>query len=215
MIIKANQPSTDTAPGQIALEELAVLAGSRDEGLRAEAARIVAEAKNEAEQIRREAAEQGRREGEQAAREQFANEQAEHWSTFVPALEEAVEQIQHARQAWLRHWEKTAVGVAVSIAERVLRRELVHQPDVPVDLAREALELAAGSDRVRVLLSPADHQALADRIESLAGQMGTLGTVEIVPDASISPGGCRVETRFGAIDQQFETQLARIEQELA
>ena len=37
---------------------------------------------------------------------------------------------------------------------------------------------------------------------------------EIMADAEITPGGCRVETRFGVIDQQFEAQLQRIEEEL-
>ena len=37
---------------------------------------------------------------------------------------------------------------------------------------------------------------------------------EITADATISRGGCRVETRFGTIDQQFESQLKRIEEEL-
>jgi flagellar biosynthesis/type III secretory pathway protein FliH len=36
----------------------------------------------------------------------------------------------------------------------------------------------------------------------------------VVADPQVSLGGCRVETRFGVIDQQFEAQLARIEQEL-
>ena len=37
---------------------------------------------------------------------------------------------------------------------------------------------------------------------------------EIIAEASVSPGGCRVETRFGTIDQTFEAQLARVEEEL-
>jgi len=44
--------------------------------------------------------------------------------------------------------------------------------------------------------------------------MSGLGDTQIIPDAAISRGGCRVETRFGAIDQTFEAQLARIEEEL-
>ena len=44
--------------------------------------------------------------------------------------------------------------------------------------------------------------------------MAGLGETQIVADAAISPGGCRVETRFGAIDQTFEAQLARVEEEL-
>ncbi len=44
--------------------------------------------------------------------------------------------------------------------------------------------------------------------------MSGLGETQIVADASVSPGGCRVETRFGSIDQTFEAQLARVEEEL-
>jgi flagellar biosynthesis/type III secretory pathway protein FliH len=36
----------------------------------------------------------------------------------------------------------------------------------------------------------------------------------LVSDATVTAGGCRVETRFGTIDQQFEAQLARVEEEL-
>ena len=45
--------------------------------------------------------------------------------------------------------------------------------------------------------------------------MSGLGETQIVADASVSPGGCRVETRFGTVDQTFEAQLARVEEESA
>jgi flagellar assembly protein FliH len=41
-----------------------------------------------------------------------------------------------------------------------------------------------------------------------------LAGAELSGDPQISPGGCRVETQFGTIDQQFESQLKRIEEEL-
>jgi flagellar assembly protein FliH len=41
-----------------------------------------------------------------------------------------------------------------------------------------------------------------------------LAPAEMIADPEISPGGCRIETLHGAIDQQFESQLARIEEEL-
>ena len=37
---------------------------------------------------------------------------------------------------------------------------------------------------------------------------------ELAADENISPGGCRVETEHGSIDQQIEAQLARILEEL-
>ena len=44
--------------------------------------------------------------------------------------------------------------------------------------------------------------------------MSALGDAEVIADAAIGQGGCRVETRFGTIDQQFESQLKRIAEEL-
>jgi flagellar biosynthesis/type III secretory pathway protein FliH len=41
-----------------------------------------------------------------------------------------------------------------------------------------------------------------------------LGTCELAADPAITPGGCRVETAFGEIDQRIETQIRRIEEEL-
>jgi flagellar assembly protein FliH len=68
---------------------------------------------------------------------------------------------------------------------------------------------------VRLHLNPADHASLGSQVQRLLMETSGLGPTEIVADAAITAGGCRVETRFGVIDQQFEVQLARIEEELA
>ena len=81
-------------------------------------------------------------------------------------------------------------------------------------LIREALELAAGSAHVRLHLHPDDHKALGGQVQLLATAISGLGEAEVIADAGVSRGGCRVETRFGTIDQQFEAQLDRIEEEL-
>jgi len=214
MIIKASNPDPSHQPVALDLADVPADPPSRGPSLRGEAARIIADAKRQAERLRREAVAQGRREGQRAAREESARRQDEQCATLVPTLNHLVDELRHARQDWLAHWEKTAVGLAVAIARRVLRRELAAHPEVSPELVREALELAAGNGRVRVLLSPADHRSLGPRLADLAGRLGELGPVEVSADEAISPGGCRVETRFGIIDQQFEAQLARIEEEL-
>ena len=81
-------------------------------------------------------------------------------------------------------------------------------------LVREALELAAGSAQIRIHLNPEDRQALGRQVQMLVQEMSGLGAAEMIADAGCRRGGCRVETRFGTIDQQFEAQLARIEEEL-
>jgi flagellar assembly protein FliH len=63
-------------------------------------------------------------------------------------------------------------------------------------------------------MHPHDLAALGDQIERVVAQISRVGNVEVLADATIERGGCRVETRFGSIDQQFAAQLERIEEEL-
>jgi flagellar assembly protein FliH len=214
-IIKANDSGARVRPWAADLAELAGRDDPSQDWLEREAARIIATAKRQAEQIRRQAAAEGRREGRRAARRVLARRAAERWATLMPAMENAVREVRDTKQAWLSRWEADAVHVAVAIAERVVRRELAKQPDIPLALVREALELAAGSDQIRVCLNPADHQSLGPRVDAIARELAGLGSVEVVADAAVSPGGCHVETRHGVIDQRFEAQLARIEEELS
>ncbi len=79
---------------------------------------------------------------------------------------------------------------------------------------REALEMAAGSSQITVRMHPEDHKTLSSQLARFAQETARLATLEIVPDPAITRGGCRLETRHGAIDQQLEAQLARIESEL-
>lgn len=217
-IIKAADHPSAAQRVAFNFEDLAASAGAYLEQVRARAAQILARAQQDAVAIRQQAEREGRQ-AAQAAVEQMVQQRAqEHLSrqlqTLLPALRQMVQDLRDARHAWLAHWERSAVRVASAIAARLIRREVSKTPQIALALVREALELAAGAPQVRVHLNPADHQALAGELHSLSGELVALGAPEWIADPQITPGGCRVETRFGAIDQQFEAQLARIEEEL-
>ncbi len=191
-------------------DDIAAKAESYLDTVRVEAGRIVEAARQEAEAIRQQAQQQGHQAAMQAVEQMIAKQ----LSTVLPALRQTIQDIQHAKQAWLTHWEASAVHVAAAIAERLIRGELNDRPEITLTLLREALELAAGSSQLRIHINPDDHQAIGGQVEMLVGELATLTSAEIVPDARITRGGCRVETSFGVIDQQFEAQLKRIEEEL-
>ena len=190
--------------------DMAVEADRRLSKYHDEAVAIVEKAKREAEQIKQQAQAEGRR----AAAEEITRQLQQQLATLMPAMRKTVEDIKHSKQAWLAHWEKSGVHLATAIAERLIRRHIPAEPDLTLTLVREALELAAGSAKIRVHLNPADCQALGSQVESVAKELSGLAPAELVANHKISPGGVRVETEFGVIDQQFEAQLARIEEEL-
>jgi flagellar assembly protein FliH len=174
--------------------------------VRVEAAKIVVKAQQEAAAVRARAQAEGMNDVEQVIQKQLA--------TVISALRQAILDIHQAKQAWLAQWEASAIHLAAEIAKRLIRGELSRQPQIPLTLIREALQLAAGGGEVRLVLNPADHQALSRQVQLLVDEMAGLGETQVVADAAVSPGGCRVETRFGVLDQTFEAQLARVEEEL-
>lgn len=178
--------------------------------VRTDAAHLVAQAETEAEAIRRRAADEGRRTATLEIDEMVEKQVA----PALKALDRTVAELKQAKQAWLAHWETAAVRLSAAMAAKIVRRELRDRPEITLSLVREALELAAGSPDVRLQLNPSDYQSLNDETRRITKSMSALGKAEIVADESVGPGGCRVETRFGTIDQRIESQLNRIVEEL-
>jgi flagellar assembly protein FliH len=133
---------------------------------------------------------------------------------LLPALEESITSIQHSRATWLRHWEQNTVRLSIAIAERLIQRELSKNPDITLAWIREALELVTGEARVTLHLHPADHETLGEKAEQLVARLTKLGAATIVADPTVEPGGCRVMTDFGSVDQQLSAQLQRVQDEL-
>ncbi len=209
-IIRATERNRATQHVPFNFEDMASRANHYLDGIRGEARKIVARAQQEAVAVKEQARAEGYRAGQQQVTEIVRNQLA----TVLPALEKAIQDVQHARQAWLVHWEAAAIHVAAAIAGRILRREITDMPELAARHLREALELAAGASHLRIRLNPDDHAAMAGQADVLTKAFAPAATAEVVPDADITPGGCRVETNFGTIDQQIEAQLARIEEEL-
>jgi flagellar assembly protein FliH len=209
-IFRLADPSHDPHAVVFNFDDLTAQAAEHVTQANTEAARIVAEAQQQADAIRQQAEEEGRQAAVRAAR----HTAAEQLAPVLSALRQAAADLQSAKQTWLAHWEASAVQLASAIAARIIRGELSRQPEITLTLVREALELAAGSPNVRVHLNPQDHKKLGAQVRALIDAMSGLGDAEVTADATLERGGCRVETRFGTIDQQFESQLKRIEEEL-
>ena len=182
--------------------------------VRAEAARIVADAKQQAAQIKKQAAEAGRQAAIDVAQESLRTRLDQQLASVLAALGQAAQKIEHSRHAWQQHWEQHAINLAGAIAARLCRRELSRQPEISLEWIREALEMAAGNAEISLRLHPDDHAALASQAETIVKQLAGVAPVRIVADPSILPGGCRVDTEFGSLDQQLEQQLGRITSEL-
>jgi flagellar assembly protein FliH len=184
------------------------------ETVRAEAAKIVQQAHQQAEQIRRDAKAAGNRAAEEAAQQRVDELISQRMDTIIPALEQLLAQLNDSKAELLRRWDESAVAVATAIAQQVIRREIRQLPEISLELIRDALRLAAGAADITLHVSQTDYEHLGPQVTQLAQKLSQLAPANIVADPAISPGGCIVKTKYGQIDQQIESQLARIREEL-
>ncbi len=210
-IIKSKSSKHQSQPAVYRFENFSAAAVSGADDSDARAAATIEAAERQAEEIRERAAEDGRLAAEQLL-EQKVNERMD---AVLPIVRAAAAELADAKQEWLRRWEQSAVQLAVKIAERIVRREVAHSPQITLNLVREALELAAGTQQLKIRLHPADFSELEGQVKRLAQEISRAAKSVVVPDEAISQGGCRLETEHGVIDQQIETQLKRIAAELS
>lgn len=159
------------------------------EAAHAEAARIVATARDEARIL----GESARTTAAKEAREQ---EIARLAASFI-AL----------RESDARRTERDAdrlVELAVLLAERLLGESLRVEPTRIAELAAIALAETRGARNVRIDAPPDDAEALREALGSVSQH------ADIRPDASLARGSLVVHTDIGRIDARLETQLAAL-----
>ena len=193
---------------------------------RAQAEQLLAQTAIEAEEIRRRAHAEGlaagQRDGlasaqqliESRAAEMAARETQDRLRTTLPAFQALARSLEVERDRWISHWEKAAVELCATIAEKILRHELSRRPQLAVEIIQEALQMAAGQLQLKLRLHPADIEVLQEVGQEALSRLASMGQADLVPDESITRGGCLIETRHGVIDARLETQLERITLEL-
>ena len=210
-IIRLADPSHDPHAVAFNFDDLTAQAAEHVTQANAQAAKIVAEAQQEAESIRQQAADEGRQAAIRAAK-QTAVEQV---APALSALRQAVADLHRpSKRGWRIGNRAPCIWPRPSPRESSAA-SLAGNRRSRSRLVREALELAAGSPSVRAAPQSAGSQeARARRCERADRGHVRPRRRRGAADATIERGGCRVETRFGTIDQQFESQLKRIEEEL-
>jgi flagellar assembly protein FliH len=156
--------------------------------------------------LEREAFAQGFAQGERAGAEASAV-QAE---AMLRRMAQAVEEIAGLRHRIARETEQQMVQLALTVARRVIQREVTVDRELVMAIARVAIDRVGDAAHVTVRLNAEDHAAiLAANYEGWPG-----GHVTLVADTRLPRGGCRVESELGNIDAGIEAQLQEMTQAL-
>ena len=97
-------------------------------------------------------------------------------------------------------------GVSLELARQVVRTELLQRPEVVVDVAEQALAALLASARQIVLrLNPEDHALTHAQLTDMLAVRGA----RVLADASVTRGGCLVESDIAVVDATVEARWDR------
>ena len=141
---------------------------------------------------------QGERAGLEAA--------GQRGEAMLRRLTETLGELTVVRDRMIHQTERQMVELALAIAKRIVNREVAIDRDLLIAMARVALDRLGEAAHITVRLSPDDFAVTgAAQMAQLAGS-----NVEVVADARISRGGCRVDSDLGVLDAGIETQLQEV-----
>jgi flagellar assembly protein FliH len=223
LIKSPNVPSTLTPFSMTDIENAA-----RNMLLRArrQADSILAAAQTEAEHLKTiakaEGLADGKREGQkightaglEAAKKQALVERQQEITAAINACVAAANQFEQNRVELAASGLNELVKLALAVARRVTKRQAGIDPQVLASNLAEAMQLVLHAADVRISVNPAQKATLERLLPELCITWPTLKHVELIEDASVGVGGCRLHTATGHIDADLDSQLDRLVAEL-
>jgi flagellar assembly protein FliH len=164
-------------------------------------------AQQERARIEQEAHHRGFTEGKAVGRQQAGAE----LQSVLDQLGKSLASLASLRSRMRGEAEGDLLKLSISIARRVLHRELTLDPESIEGLIRVALDKLQSRELCRVRVHPDQEQAIRKSLERFANSQ----KVELITDASLQCGDVLFETAHGNLDASIESQLGEIDRGLA
>ena len=139
----------------------------------------------------------------------------ESLGSATQALVKGAEEISRLRESLARNNSQDMLRLVMAVSEQIVRREVAADPDIVLTIIENALQSSVRADHYRILINPADLENVTKQKPLFLASISGLKNLSIETDASISPGGCRVDSEVGNVDATIETQLEAIQDALS
>jgi len=176
------------------------------EAAREEAARIVAEAEQQKAIWQQVAQENAVLEARRLIESEIADRVAAELAGLRENLAATIGQLTNLAPEIVGSAERELLELALDIARKIVGREVSIDREVALTLVKISLAKLHNRTFAKIHLNPLDFAFIDAHRERLNYQ----GSLEIIEDRSISPGGCLVHTETGDIDARIESQFDEI-----
>ena len=181
------------------------------ENCKAEAGRLIEEARAKAEQIKQTAYEEGHAEGYEAG----VNEGKASVETMKADLSARADELENDYQNKITALEPQFVDALTDIYEHIFKVDLDTYRNVVASLLTDAINNSDGARNIIIHISRDDFHNIIAQKEEILTETGMLeDNVDFVQDATLGPASCLIETENGVFDCSLETELKELKRKL-
>lgn len=211
---RSSSPSAEPLPWESAVER----AKEYVEAVRVQVQMMLDECSKECDQLRDKARQEGLSEAH-AEIERLAASRAEEIATTriqdaTDTIHTVCEQLENATRTWLHEWQHETVAIAISIAEKLMARQMETDPTIVLRWIEEAVHSIQSQSRITVRLHPQEAMQLTEAIPELLARTAPGIELQILEDHSVGRHGVILQSAEATIDRSMAVQLKRLEQEL-
>lgn len=110
--------------------------------------------------------------------------------------------------------ERQIIDIAMTIARKILSREIEENPMVVLPIVTAALDKVRDQEQIKIRVHSEDYELVLQARRDLQMLVGREQGLQIVADPTISSGGCIIDTAYGSVDARVDTQLDSIRKAL-
>jgi len=129
-------------------------------------------------------------------------------------LDAVLAELATARQQLFASAAADVASAVVHIAQAVVQRELAVDSSGVARLVTSVIDHLQPDEEIVVRVAPEDEMLILEAAPGLLNQLGRNGSVAVLADPDLHPGGATVETKLGAIDASVETRFAAFADEV-
>lgn len=185
-----------------------------------EAQNIIGEAQQEADNLvkkaqdqQREIIEQFRQVGWQEGREEGLQQIHSEATGYLQEAQLALGKAEEERQKIIQGTEEEIVLLALDIAKKIIKKEIELGSSVIREITQQAIKKATHREKVIIRVNAIDLEYVEKERGILREKSGSSDLI-ILPDPTVEPGGCVLETDLGTVDARIDTQLTQIREVL-
>lgn len=164
---------------------------------------LVSRAREEADSIR----ESAMKEGYQAGLEQVQGDLQE--------LRESLAQFMNAPNEVYGYIAPDILEISIDIAQKIIKKEIEQDPQVLFNTIVDVLKMLSKDEpKITLQVNPAEANEVKQAVPELLNLGGMSAKVIVLPDETITEGGCLVTTDNGVVDATIETRINLVSEAL-